>query len=137
LDWQVGRIVDALKKHGLEDDTLIVFSSDNGRLRNVSAELEGIYGHAAAVDPNLPSVLRGGKGQARYEGGVRVPGIMRWPGKIPGDTVCSHAVAGFDLFTTFAKVAGGEAPRDRTIDGKDLSPLLFGQKKAKPPHESL
>src|SRR5262245_43901661 len=131
MDWQVGQIVDALKKHGLEKDTLLVFSSDNGRLRTVSAELEGIYGHAAAVDAELPSVLRGGKGQARYEGGVRVACIMHWPGKIAADSTSSDIAAGFDLFTTFAKVAGAEPPRDRIIDGKDLTPILFGDKEAK------
>src|SRR5262245_23064336 len=137
LDWQVGQIVDALQKHGLENDTLIVFSSDNGRLRNVSAELEGIYGHAAAVDPNLPTVLRGGKGQARYEGGIRVACIVRWPGVIPADTTCDELTAGFDLFTTFAKAAGAEIPKDRIIDGKDLMPLMRGDKNARTPHEAF
>src|SRR5262245_39432355 len=73
FDWTVGQVVATLEKHGLLDDTLIVVSTDNGRLMTVSAELEGIYGHAAAVDPTLPTTLRAGKGQARYEGGVRVP----------------------------------------------------------------
>jgi arylsulfatase A len=137
LDWQVGQILDALKKHGLEKDTLIVFTTDNGRLRNVSAELEGIYGHAAAVDAELPSILRGGKGQSRYEGGVRVPGIFVWPARIPARSVCVGAATGFDLYTTFAKVAGAEIPKDRIIDGKDLTPLLFATQGAKSPHSSL
>ncbi len=135
FDWQVGQIMDALKKNGLEDNTLVVLSTDNGRLRNASAELEGIYGHAAAVDVDLPSVLRGGKGQARYEGGVRVPCVMRWPGKIRADSECPEMIAGFDLFTTFAKVGGAEIPKDRIIDGKDLTPLMFGDGKS--PHTSL
>jgi arylsulfatase A len=137
LDWQVGQIMEALAKHGLEKNTLIVFSGDNGRLRNVSAELEGIYGHAAAVDATLPSVLRGGKGQARYEGGIRVTGIMRWPDVIPADTTCDEIAAGFDLYTTFAKVGGASLPTDRIIDGKDLTPLMRGDKSAKSPHEKL
>ena len=137
FDWSVGEIVTTLKKHGLENDTLIVVSSDNGRLRTVSAELEGIYGHAAAVDPDLPSVLRGGKGQSRYEGGVRVPCVMHWPGKIPPETHTPEIAMGFDLYATFAKVAGGEIPKDRIIDGKDLTPILFGAKNAKSPHNAV
>jgi arylsulfatase A len=137
FDWQVGQIVDALKKHNLLDNTLIVVSSDNGRLRTVSKELEGIYGHAAAVDADLPSVLRGGKGQSRYEGGVRVPCVVHWPGKIPADTQTPEIAMGFDLYTTFAKVAGAQIPKDRIIDGKDLSPLLFGEKNAKAVHKAV
>lgn len=136
FDWQVGQIVDALKKHNLLDNTLIVVSSDNGRLRTVSAELEGIYGHAAAVDADLPSVLRGGKGQSRYEGGVRVPCVMHWPGKIPAGTETPEIAMGFDLYTTFARVAGAEIPKDRIIDGKDLTPLMFSEKNAKAPHKN-
>ncbi len=137
FDWQVGQIVDALKKHNLLDNTLIVVSSDNGRLMTVSKELEGIYGHAAAVDPDLPSVLRGGKGQSRYEGGVRVPCVMHWPGKIAADTQTPQIAMGFDLYTTFAKAAGAEIPQDRIIDGKDLAPILFGAKDAKPAHQAV
>jgi arylsulfatase A-like enzyme len=137
FDWTVGQVVEALEKHGLADNTLIVVSSDNGRLMTVSAELEGIYGHAAAVDPTLPTVLRGGKGQARYEGGVRVPCVMHWPGKIPAGTVCHEMAAGFDLFTTFALAAGAQVPKDRIIDGKDLRPLMFDEKGAKTPHKAL
>jgi arylsulfatase A-like enzyme len=137
FDWTVGQVTAALEKQGLADSTLIVISSDNGRLRTVSAELEGIYGHAAAVDPNLPSVLRGGKGQSRYEGGVRVPCVMYWPGKIPEGTVTDEPAAGFDLFTTFAELASAEVPKDRIIDGKDLRPLMFAEKGAKSPHSAL
>jgi arylsulfatase A-like enzyme len=137
FDWQVGQIVDALKKHNLLDNTLIVISSDNGRLMTVSKELEGIYGHAAAVDPDLPSVLRGGKGQSRYEGGVRVPCVMHWPGKIPPGTESPEIAMGFDLYTTFAKAAGAEIPKDRIIDGKDLAPLMFDDKGPKPLHKAV
>jgi arylsulfatase A-like enzyme len=99
--------------------------------------LEGIYGHAAAVDATLPTVLRSGKGQSRYEGGIRVACIMRWPEVIPADTTCSELAAGFDLFTTFAKAAGVDIPKDRIIDGKDLMPLMRGDKSAKTPHEAF
>jgi arylsulfatase A len=137
LDWTVGQVMEAVKKHGLEKQTLIVFCADNGRLRNPSAELEGIFGHAAAVDTSLPSMLRGGKGQARYEGGVRVSCIMSWPGQIPVASECREMAASFDLFTTFAKVAGAALPKDRLIDGKDLTPLMKAEKGAKSPHQAL
>lgn len=137
FDWSAGEIVAALKKHNLLDNTLIVVSTDNGRLRNVSKELEGIFGHAAAVDPDMPSVLRGGKGQSRYEGGVRVPAIAHWPGKIKAGTESAEIMMGFDLFTTFAKAAGAEVPKDRITDGKDLSPIWLGEPGAKTPHKEV
>ena len=137
FDWTVGQVMEALAKHGLEKNTLVVVSTDNGRLRNASTELEGIYGHAGTVDPTLPSILRGGKGQSRYEGGVRVPCVMRWPAKIAAGSQCDEATAGFDLYTTFAKVAGGDIPSDRIIDGKDLTPLMLGEKGAKSPHKAF
>jgi len=137
FDWSTGEIVAALKKHNLLENTLIVVSTDNGRLRNVSKELEGIFGHAAAVDPDLPSVLRGGKGQSRYEGGVRVPALAHWPAKIKPGTESGEIMMGFDLFTTFAKAAGADVPKDRIIDGKDLTPIFFGEKGAKSPHKEV
>jgi arylsulfatase A-like enzyme len=137
LDWTVGQVMQAVNKHGLEKDTLIVFSSDNGALTTPSAELEGIFGHAAAVDTTRERLLRGGKGQARFEGGVRVACVMSWPGKIAAGSECAEAAAGFDLYTTFAKLAGAEPPRDRIIDGKDIAPLMFGQKGARSPHEAI
>src|SRR6185369_16882933 len=77
------------------------------------------------------------KYQAFYEGGTRVCAIMRWPGKIPAGSTCNEMVAGFDLFTTFAKFAGAEIPKDRIIDGKDISALMFGEKDAKSPHDAF
>jgi arylsulfatase A len=62
---------------------------------------------------------------------------MRWPGKVPAGAKCDEVVAGFDLFTTFAKVAGAAVPKDRIIDGKDVTPLMFGTKGAKSPHEAI
>ena len=137
FDWSAGEIVAALKKHNLLDNTLIVVSTDNGRLRNVSKELEGIFGHAAAVDPDLPSVLRGGKGQSRYEGGVRVPALAHWPGKIKAGTESAEIMMGFDLFTTFARVAGAELPKDRIIDGHDMSGVWLSEKGARGGHKEI
>eukprot|EP00469_Lotharella_globosa_P003700 CAMPEP_0167795494 /NCGR_PEP_ID=MMETSP0111_2-20121227/14475_1 /TAXON_ID=91324 /ORGANISM="Lotharella globosa, Strain CCCM811" /LENGTH=513 /DNA_ID=CAMNT_0007689185 /DNA_START=89 /DNA_END=1630 /DNA_ORIENTATION=- len=110
LDWAVGQIMSALESSGADNNTLTIFTSDNG------APL-GNDNHG-----NLP--LRGGKSQC-WEGGFRVPGIARWPGKIAPNTQ-SRAIAGtIDLHPTFLSLAGASLPADRVIDGQDLSPVLF------------
>jgi arylsulfatase A-like enzyme len=126
MDEQVGRIMRTLDKLGLANDTLLVFTSDNGPLWNRGPELEKIYGKYGTVDETRPHVLRSGKYHARWEGGVRVPMIVRWPGHVPPGKVCDEIAAGFDLFTTFAIAGGAEIPTDRIIDGQDLMPLLTG-----------
>ncbi|HXT40067.1 MAG TPA: sulfatase [Candidatus Angelobacter sp.] len=123
IDWSVGQILKALKKNGLDDNTLVVFTSDNGPWL--------LYGnHAGSALP-----LREGK-TTTFDGGLREPCIMRWPGKIPAGTVCHELAATMDLLPTFAKLAGGEAPGDRIIDGRDIWPLMSGQPGAKTPHEA-
>lgn len=137
LDATVGRILDAVKAHGLDERTLIVFSSDNGPLVHAYPELEGIYGHAATVDVDRKHLLREGKYQSRYEGGTRVACLMRWPGSIRSGTRTDGIAAGFDLYTTFATLAGAEIPADRVIDGKDISPLMFSHPGTASPHDSF
>ncbi|PYK62109.1 MAG: arylsulfatase [Verrucomicrobia bacterium] len=123
IDWSVGQILDALKKNGLDEKTLVVFTSDNGPWL--------LYGtHAGSALP-----LREGK-TTTFDGGLREPCIMRWPGKIPVGSVCHEVAATMDLLPTFAKLAGAEVPRDRIIDGKDIWPLMSGQPGAKSPHEA-
>jgi arylsulfatase A-like enzyme len=123
IDWSVGQILVALKKHGLDEKTLVVFTSDNGPWL--------LYGdHAGSARP-----LREGK-TTTFDGGLREPCIMRWPGKIPAGTVCRELAATMDLLPTFARLAGAEVPSDRIIDGKDIWPLLSGQPGAKTPHEA-
>jgi arylsulfatase A-like enzyme len=119
IDWSVGEILKALKRHGVEENTFVVFTSDNGPWL--------VYGNHAGTAGHL----REGKGTV-FEGGVRVPCIMRWPGKIPAGDVCNELAVTFDLFPTFAKLAGATVPNDRVIDGKDIWPLLIG---GKTPHE--
>jgi arylsulfatase A-like enzyme len=118
LDWSVGQIVDALAARGLLDQTLLVFTSDNGpwHLGN-------------------PGALRGRKGQP-MEGGQRVPAIAVWPGHIPAGRVIDAPAMNFDLFPTILRLAGLELPRDRIIDGRDLWPLLGGASDASP-HDAL
>ena len=122
VDWSVGRVRETLTKLGLDKNTLVVFTSDNGPWLT-----QGKDGGEAGP-------LRGGKGST-WEGGVREPTIAAWPGKIaPGST--SDAVAGtIDFLPTFVKLGGGSVPTDRKIDGKDIAPLLLGKTKNSP-HEA-
>ena len=136
LDQTVGVLLATLDRLGLSTQTLVVFSSDNGPLVDAYPELEGIYGHAATVDTTRRHALRGGKYQARYEGGTRVSCLVRWPGHIAAGAVCDQIVAGFDWFATFAAIAGAAVPTDRARDGRDLTPLLTGASTA-PVHEQF
>ena len=122
LDWGVGQILDALKRTGIDENTLVVFTSDNGPWL--------LYGdHGGSAGP-----LREGKGTS-FEGGFRVPCVMRWPGTIPAGTTCSELAATIDLLPTIAGLAGSIVPSDRIIDGKDIRPLMVGEKNAKSPHQ--
>jgi arylsulfatase A len=124
IDWGVGQILAALKKHGLDDNTLVVFTSDNGPWL--------LYGeHAGSAKP-----LREGKGTS-FEGGFRVPCVMRWPGKIPAGKACGELAATMDLLPTVAALIGAKVPADRIIDGKDIRPLMFGRPGAKGPHDAF
>jgi arylsulfatase A len=121
IDWATDVIVRELDALGLADDTIVIFTSDNGALDRSQA-------HVSTADPdagvgsNLP--LRGAKGTT-WEGGQRVPAIVRWPGRIDaGRRTAEHASA-LDLLPTLAAVAGADLPTDRTIDGVDIGALWF------------
>jgi arylsulfatase A len=123
VDWSVGEILKTLKDEGLDDNTLVMFTSDNGPW--------AIFGnHAGSAGP-----LRESKGNT-HEGGVREPFIARWPGKIPAGQTCTEPAMTIDIFSTVAKLTGAPLP-DHPIDGKDIWPLLSGQPDAKSPHEAL
>lgn len=111
IDWSVGQLLDALRKAGIDKNTLVVFTSDNGPWL-----IEGLAGGSAGL-------LREGKGST-WDGGMRVPGIAWWPGKIPSGKVSSEVVSTMDLFTTCSLLAGAKLPADRAIDGVDILPLL-------------
>ena len=123
IDWCVGRILATLRKHGLDEDTLVIFTSDNGPWLSY-----GDHGGCA-----LP--LREGKGTT-WDGGVREPTIMRWPGRIPAGKVCREPAMTIDILPTIAGLIGGKLP-DHKIDGLDIWPLMSGQPGAKGPHEAL
>ncbi|MFM1874257.1 MAG: Arylsulfatase [Planctomycetota bacterium] len=123
VDWSVGEILAALKRCGVDDRTLVVFTSDNGPWLN--------YGdHAGSAGP-----LREGKGTS-WEGGVRVPTVARWPGRVPAGTTCAEFASTIDLLPTWAGVIGAELPKHK-IDGLDIAPLLFGKDGAKSPHDAF
>lgn len=124
IDWSVGQILDALKSHGVDDKTLVLFTSDNGPWLS--------YGNHCGSAGSL----REGKGTV-WEGGHRVPCLVRWPGKVPAASACGELCGTIDVLPTLAKLAGGEAPHDRAIDGRDIWPLLSGDKSAKSPHEAF
>jgi arylsulfatase A-like enzyme len=120
IDWSVGRILEALRKTGLEKDTWVIFTSDNGPWLS--------YGdHAGSAYP-----LREGKG-TNWEGGTREPCVMRWPGHIPAGTESRQMLMTIDLFPTIAKLIGAKLP-DHPIDGLDVWPIISGQRGAKNPH---
>lgn len=122
LDAGIGEILDALRARGLEGRTLVLFASDNGPFLS--------YGtHAGSAAP-----LREGKLTA-FDGGVRVPCLMRWPGRIPAGRVCREPVSTIDLLPTFARLLG-EPLSGRAIDGKDVWPILEGEPGAKSPQEA-
>ncbi len=122
IDWSVGEIMKALRKNNLDENTLVVYTSDNGpwKLKD---------GRGGSANP-----LRGYKFQT-YEGGMRVPCIMHWKGKIPPGSSCDEIAATIDLLPTIAGLSGVELPNDRTIDGKNIWPLISGKEGAKTPHE--
>lgn len=127
LDQTVGAVLAMMKELGIEQTTLIVFSSGNGPQIRRNEEMEACYGKYARVDTTRIRTFRGGKDQSRYEGGTRVPCIIRWTGVIPGKATTNMIASGLDLLPTFASVAGVQLPPGRIIDGKNLLPVLTGK----------
>lgn len=122
LDWSVGRILETLRKLGLDENTLVIFTTDNGPWLS--------YGnHAGSAGP-----LREGKGTT-WEGGVRVPFIARWPGRIPPGRTQRQPAMTIDLLPTIARFTGAKLPEHK-IDGKDISSLLLDEPGAKSPQEA-
>jgi len=122
LDRAIGRVLDELRAQGLENDTLVIFTSDNG-----GAHYVGLDG--------LNSPYSGWKATF-YEGGIRVPFFMRWPGVIPAGATYEAPISHFDIFATAAAAAGSAVPQDRAIDGVDLVPFVTGTRSGFP-HDRL
>jgi arylsulfatase A-like enzyme len=121
IDWSTGEILTSLRKLGIDDRTLVLFTSDNG---------------AASAWGGSNSPLSGWKGTT-MEGGMREPCVVRWPGRIPAGTTCDEMCSTMDLLPTFARLAGTKPPGDRVIDGKDIWPLMSGKEGAESPHEAF
>jgi N-acetylgalactosamine-6-sulfatase len=124
LDTQVGRLLAGLKQRGKDQDTLILFSSDNGP--------EDIHiGNAGHSGVGSAGPFRGRK-RSLYEGGIRVPGILRWPGKIPAGRIEDKAVlSGVDWLPTICQLAGARLPADLALDGEDAGDVLRGQSRSR------
>ena len=118
LDWSAGEIFGALKRLRLDKNTLVIFTSDNGTVRR--------------NPPQGSNAPYRGWGYDTSEGAMRVPCVMRWPGRIPANRVCDELTTAMDLLPTFAKLAGAPLPLN-PIDGHDIRPLLFGERGAKSP----
>src|SRR5262245_21351130 len=122
VDWSVGQIVDAIRNNGLEKDTVLLFTSDNGPWLS--------YGdHAGSAGP-----LREGKG-TMFEGGCREAAIFWGPGRIPAGTVCREPAMTIDVLPTVARLLGAALPGHK-IDGRDIWPLIAGEPGARSPHEA-
>ncbi|MDO8587861.1 MAG: sulfatase [Armatimonadota bacterium] len=111
IDWGVGRIVQALRDEGLQRNTLVMFTSDNG-------PVFGKKEPGGSADP-----FSGGKGSV-FEGGMREPFIARWPARIRPGGVCHQPASNLDILPTLVTLGGGKVPKDRGIDGRNIAPLL-------------
>jgi arylsulfatase len=123
VDWSIGEIMKTIEKAGLDKNTLVIFTSDNGPWLS--------FGNHAGTTGGL----REGKGTT-WEGGQRVPCIMRWPGIIPQGEICSKLASSIDILPTLAAITGAPLP-EKKIDGVNILPLLLGDREAVPRHNFL
>lgn len=118
VDWSVGEVLKALREAGLEENTLVIFTSDNGAWINFGMRAGSTGG------------LRDAK-HVTYEGGQRVPCIMKWPAQIPAGWICNQLTSGIDILPTITAIVDGQLP-ERKIDGVNILPLMQGDKSFKP-----
>jgi arylsulfatase A len=121
VDWATGVLLDELKRQGLDENTLVIFTSDNGSRNDTGVSC---------------GPLRGTKGST-WEGGMRVPCIMRWPGTLPAGVISGEVVTSLDFLPTFTHLAGGHLPEERLIDGNNMSSLLMNESEAYAPREAF
>lgn len=122
IDWQVGELMKALDEQGVAEDTLFIFASDNGPVLGINGGDAGPYRDGKWTD---------------FEGGIRVPCIMRWPRTIKPGSTNSEITGIIDLLPTFCAITGVDPPGDRVIDGQNILPYMKGEKVEKPIHESF
>lgn len=123
IDWSTGEILRALKEHGLDERTLVVWTSDNGAPRR--------------DPPQGSNAPLKGWGYDVSEGAMRAPCLVRWPGVVPAGAACRELCTAMDLYPTLARLAGASLPDDRVIDGRDIWPLLSGRPDALSPHDAF
>jgi arylsulfatase len=123
LDWSVGKILKELKKQGIDDNTIVIFTSDNGPWLN--------YGDHAGSSGGF----REGKGTS-FEGGQRVPAIIRWPNVVPKGKVANQLLSTIDVLPTISKITGARLPKEK-IDGVEFTKVLEGDEKVTPRTEFL
>ena len=127
IDHSVGRIRQALEENGLTQNTLIIFSSDNGPWIKFQDTAKSVKYGEARLNIGYALPFRDGKG-SNWEGGHRVPGIFCWPGSIPPNSVELSPVSTLDILPTVFALAGVDLPKDRTIDGRDIRPYLLPER---------
>lgn len=125
IDYHTGRLLDAIDELGLRENTMVIFTTDNGPWHNMKEALRKRHNGAIAWGSSGP--LREGKGST-YEGGLRVPCLVRWPGHVPAGRVSDVVFATIDFLPTFGALAGYDVPGDRIIDGIDQTELLLGKR---------
>jgi arylsulfatase A len=135
LAYSVGRVLSAVSEAGLSNNTLVIYSSDNGPWVRFRDAKQTKYGEAR-MHVGYAWPFRDGKGST-WEGGHRVPGIFYWPGVIKPHTVVRDPASTLDVFPTLMHLTGGELPQDRSMDGRDISPWLLGSKETVDPFEFL
>lgn len=123
LDWSAGQLVAELERLKLDEHTLVIWTSDNGAPRR--------------NPPQGRNEPMGGWGYTTSEGGMRMPCVMWWPGKIPAGSECAELSTTMDFLPTFAYLGGGQAPSDWAIDGHNIWPLMAGEPGAKSPYEAF
>ncbi|KAJ8350760.1 hypothetical protein SKAU_G00258900 [Synaphobranchus kaupii] len=116
-DWMIGRMVDVVGRLGLDQNTLMYFTSDHG------GHIETTLGQKGGWN----GIYKGGKAMGGWEGGIRVPGVFRWTGRLPAGRVIDEPTSLMDLYPTLVTLAGGQLPQDRVLDGHDLMPLMEGR----------
>ena len=127
FDHETGRLLDTIEELGLKQNTLVIYTSDNGPWNQNKYTLKKKGHPKGSVFWGESGPLRNGKGSC-YEGGYRLPCIVRWPGKIPADHVSDAIFATIDFMPTFANLCEFKIPNDRHLDGIDQTDLLFGKK---------
>ncbi len=140
LDASTGEIIDLVRELGLDQKTIVVYTSDNGPWSNYwpnwNSGTEPAYEGSISEIAGSAGPLRSAKGTT-WEGGVRVPTVMWGPGYIPAGAETAEIATTMDLLPTFIAMAGAQLPNDRRLDGRDISPLMLGEPGARSPHEAF